>query len=830
GIRGQVLYGPRQNGAFSEGAVRMLTDAHLVRAESRRGATWYELAHDRLIEPVKEDNARWREVNLSHFERLATWWDEQNRPDQALLTGPDLVNAETWVAANAAALSPREQEFFEASRKAAEHAERERRATKRTRRWLVIAVVGCVLAAAFGVWAWQSQQRAEQLAGDFEISVLAGTARDQLESDVDLGLLLAQQAVALPGGSPSDEDTQNALQLAVDQTPVVGVLRGHGPATGAVYSPDGESIATYHDDDGVIVVWDAESGNELYSLTVPGSGLINPAIVFSPDSAQIAAVAADGRVAVWPAETDAGEPTWITPHEGVDSWQVAFSPDGTRLASLGITGLAVVEVSGQPVLGFDPTEATDISGYEVEWTPDGESLVIGDVAGVVSVWDADTGQRLRGDITHPTGIVGVDISPDGSTVASASNNLVLISNLETGDASYNLDRGGLTDISFSSDGSRVVVIDQFGTALVIDPERGEAVKAVTATGMSLVSVDVDPTEPARAVMTTVAGEPAIWDVAAAHSDFESAIEPLPDGGVLTTSFDGSAHSWTPELTPRQLMPIAGDPIQDASVSSAGDLVAVARESGAIDVWPIRGSTPVASLSMGDSNARAVALSPDGRFVAGGGADGRIMVWEVRTGYEIAVLEHTDSVVSVDFGADETQLVSASWDETAIVWDLDGDKPRHVLRLGARATAADWSDSGNSLAVAGEDGSVQFFDPATGLELHDRETNEHAKKVNDIAFDRSGAVLVSASEDRSLVVWNADTGSVISRIRQGTAPWRVTVTADGNRVIVGDGTYAPHVVFLDGDALLDAAQEQTTRELTEDECGRFLGDDAECLAG
>jgi WD40 repeat protein len=769
-------------------------------------------------------------VNLSHFERLATWWDEQNRPDQALLTGPDLVNAETWVAANAAALSPREQEFFEASRKAAEHAERERRATKRTRRWLVIAVVGCVLAAAFGVWAWQSQQRAEQLAGDFEISVLAGTARDQLESDVDLGLLLAQQAVALPGGSPSDEDTQNALQLAVDQTPVVGVLRGHGPATGAVYSPDGESIATYHDDDGVIVVWDAESGNELYSLTVPGSGLINPAIVFSPDSAQIAAVAADGRVAVWPAETDAGEPTWITPHEGVDSWQVAFSPDGTRLASLGITGLAVVEVSGQPVLGFDPTEATDISGYEVEWTPDGESLVIGDVAGVVSVWDADTGQRLRGDITHPTGIVGVDISPDGSTVASASNNLVLISNLETGDASYNLDRGGLTDISFSSDGSRVVVIDQFGTALVIDPERGEAVKAVTATGMSLVSVDVDPTEPARAVMTTVAGEPAIWDVAAAHSDFESAIEPLPDGGVLTTSFDGSAHSWTPELTPRQLMPIAGDPIQDASVSSAGDLVAVARESGAIDVWPIRGSTPVASLSMGDSNARAVALSPDGRFVAGGGADGRIMVWEVRTGYEIAVLEHTDSVVSVDFGADETQLVSASWDETAIVWDLDGDKPRHVLRLGARATAADWSDSGNSLAVAGEDGSVQFFDPATGLELHDRETNEHAKKVNDIAFDRSGAVLVSASEDRSLVVWNADTGSVISRIRQGTAPWRVTVTADGNRVIVGDGTYAPHVVFLDGDALLDAAQEQTTRELTEDECGRFLGDDAECLAG
>jgi WD40 repeat protein len=834
GIRGQVLYGPRQNGAFSEGAVRMLTDAHLVRAESRRGATWYELAHDRLIEPVKEDNARWREVNLSYFERLATWWNEQNRPDQALLTGPDLVNAETWVAANAATLSPRDQDFFEASRKAAVQAERDRKATKRTRRWLVIAVVGCVLAAAFGAWAWQSQQRAEQLAGDFEISVLAGTARDQLESDVDLALLLARQGVALPGGSPTDEDTQNALQLAVDQTPVVSVLRGHGPAMSAVYSPDGESIATYHDGDGVIVAWDTESGDELYALSVPTGGLINPdGLVFSPDSTQIAAVASDGRVAVWQAEENAGEPTWITAHEGVDSWEVAFSPDGTRLASLGIAGLAVVEVSGQPVLGFDPTEATDISGYEVEWTPDGESLVVGDVAGVVSVWDADTGERLRADITHPTRIVGVDISPDGSTVASASNNVVLISNLETGDASYNLDRGGLTDISFSSDGSRVVVIDQFGTALVIDPERGEAVKAVTGPGMSLVSADVDPTEPARVVVTTVAGEPAIWDIAVAYFDFESAIEPLPDGGVLTTSFDGSAHSWTAELTPHQLVSIAGDPLQDASVSSAGELVAVARESGAIEVWPTQPtqeSQRVASLSMGDSGAWAVALSPDGRFVAGGGADGRIVVWEVATGYEVAVLDHTDSVVSVDFGADGTQLVSASWDETAIVWDLDSLEPRHVLRLGARATAADWSDPGTSLAVAGEDGSVQFFDPATGLELHDRESNEHAKAVNDIAFDRTGDILVSASEDRSLVAWNADTGSVASRIRQGTAPWRVAITADGNRVVVGDGTGSPHVVFLDGDALLGAAQDQTTRELTDDECGRFLGDDAECPAG
>ena len=389
---------------------------------------------------------------------------------------------------------------------------------------------------------------------------------------------------------------------------MVRALRGHGPAASAVYSPDGESVATYHDGD-VIVVWDVESGEELYSLPLPDGGLINPnGVVFSPDSAQIAAVAADGRVAVWRAETDAGEPTWITPHEGTDSWQVAFSPDGTRLASLGITGLAVVDVSGQPVPGFDPTEATDISGYEVEWTPDGESLVVGDVFGVVSVWDADTGQRLRANITHPTGIIGVDISPDGSTVASASDNMVLISNLDTGDATFTLDRGGLTDISASSDGSRVVVIDKFGTALVIDPERGEAIKAVTATGMSLVSADVDPTEPARAVVTTVAGEPAIWDVAAAYNDYESAIEPLPDGGVLTTSFDGSAHSWTPELIPRSAR-------ADRRRSDPGCVGVVGRRSGR------RGPRERRDRRVADPRFHPGRLAVDGRLrCLGGGAE------------------------------------------------------------------------------------------------------------------------------------------------------------------------------------------------------------------
>ena len=81
-----------------------------------------------------------------------------------------------------------------------------------------------------------------------------------------------------------------------------------------------------------------------------------------------------------------------------------------------------------------------------------------------------------------------------------------------------------------------------------------------------------------------------------------------------------------------------------------------------------------ALEMGDSRAWAAALSPDGEFVAVGGGDGRIVVWDVASETEVAILEeHSDGIVQLDYGADATQLVSAS-DGTAIVWDLDRPVP------------------------------------------------------------------------------------------------------------------------------------------------------------
>jgi hypothetical protein len=83
GLRSQALEGPEASGQAGHRLLGELLDAHLVRAETRRQATWYELAHDRLIEPIRRDNAAWRAQHLSSFERAATLWEAEGRPDRS---------------------------------------------------------------------------------------------------------------------------------------------------------------------------------------------------------------------------------------------------------------------------------------------------------------------------------------------------------------------------------------------------------------------------------------------------------------------------------------------------------------------------------------------------------------------------------------------------------------------------------------------------------------------------------------------------------------------------------------------------------------------------
>jgi tetratricopeptide (TPR) repeat protein len=135
GTRGTVFRGSEETGGIPNAAVDELEKQHLVRAELRGGARWYELTHDRLLKTIRVSNNKWllgrsgAEQARQRLEARAAEWVRTGRSDGALLDEAELSEAERWLAdSDATELSYSEtlRALVEASRAAIEESANQR--------------------------------------------------------------------------------------------------------------------------------------------------------------------------------------------------------------------------------------------------------------------------------------------------------------------------------------------------------------------------------------------------------------------------------------------------------------------------------------------------------------------------------------------------------------------------------------------------------------------------------------------------------------------------------------------------------------------------------
>jgi hypothetical protein len=84
GTRGTVFQGEESTAGMDNQAVRLLEDRFLLRAESRSGAAWYELVHDRFVGPIVQANRAWMDKQ-GPLLRDAQAWRDSNRTDRSVL-------------------------------------------------------------------------------------------------------------------------------------------------------------------------------------------------------------------------------------------------------------------------------------------------------------------------------------------------------------------------------------------------------------------------------------------------------------------------------------------------------------------------------------------------------------------------------------------------------------------------------------------------------------------------------------------------------------------------------------------------------------------------
>jgi hypothetical protein len=115
GFRSQADSGPGTDARKAFRCVQSLEKQHLLRSEPRLNRPWYELVHDRFIDPIRRDNSVWRQrLGFDDISRRAKAWRDERSSD-LLLVADDLAEAIIWLDEHEGDIYDYEREFVRES-------------------------------------------------------------------------------------------------------------------------------------------------------------------------------------------------------------------------------------------------------------------------------------------------------------------------------------------------------------------------------------------------------------------------------------------------------------------------------------------------------------------------------------------------------------------------------------------------------------------------------------------------------------------------------------------------------------------------------------------
>jgi WD40 repeat protein len=683
-------------------------------------------------------------------------------------------------------------------------------------------------------WIDRSEEREKTKLRSAEARELSAWAAFNLSEDPEctliLGLYSWGKQRAMVGG------LEQFLHDAVLRSAARLTLRGHRDCVWSIaWSPDGSKLATASWDK-TAKVWEAGTGRELHTLDGHQDRVWS--IAWSPDGSKLATASADKTAKVWEAGTGRELLTLRGHQDSVQS--IAWSPDGSKLATASADKTAKVWEAGTG------RELLTLRGHQdpvqsIAWSPDGSKLATASWDKTANVWEAGTGRELLTLRGHQSPVWSIAWSPDGSKLATASDDKTA-KVWEAGAGRELLTLHGhqcsVQSIAWSPDGSKLATASDDRTAkvwetgadrelLTLRPHHQDNVQSIawSPDGSKLATASYDQTARVWEAGVWEAGTGRELLTLGVNQDKVVTIAWSPDGSKLATAGgDNKATVWEAGAG-RKLLTLRGHQGWVKSIAWSppdGSKLATASDDHTAKVWEAETGRELLTLRGHQVEVLSIAWSPDGSKLATASDDQTAKVWEAGTSRELLTLHgHEASVRCVAWSPDGSKLATASADHTAKVWEAGTG--RELLTLRGHQDAVQsiaWSPDGSKLATASADHTAKVWEAGTGREL--LTLRGHQDPVQSIAWSPDGSKLATASADHTAKVWEAGTGRELLTLRgHQDEVLSIAWSPDGSKLATTSDDNTAQIYAFAPLQLLLLVRSRITRDLTPDECRRYL---------
>jgi WD40 repeat protein len=544
---------------------------------------------------------------------------------------------------------------------------------------------------------------------------------------------------------------------------------------------DGERVVS-GSRDGTVRVWDVERGVCHQMLEGHTEGVRSVRV--TPDGGRAVSGGGDMKVRVWDFKKDKYRCRYLLEGHVDTVNSVDVTPDGLRAVSASWDGSIAVWNLGNGtrlhVLRPDECDELPMRAHCVSITPNGRYAVSGHEYGWIYVWDTYNGKCLDLFHGHEKAVWCVSITPDGRYAVSGGDDRSLnVWDLrtDTSKLSDTNNLGSCTQCLGVMSPLRTYHHGSWLECVAVTPDLGCAI--VGAGDGTLRSWDLRRTDM------------PIAD--AQHSDWVMGVEMARDGErTVSVSHDRTLKVWTKnEVNTLSIGETDSEQIECVSMSPDGKVAVLGDLGYFVHVIDLDMHSHRHSLSGHVDRVTDVCVYCGSRRAISASWDGTLCIWDLERGTNLATIGEYDvdsafSMTSVSVTPDGRIAVSGDSTGTLTVWDLTtmdslcnlgfhGDIIRRV-----RVT----EDGRRAVSACYDETTLYVWDLETNAFLF--ELNGHTASISDIAISPNGQWAVSGSDDKTIRVWDLEKGICLAVYQASETVRAVAISRDWRRMSIGAG--------------------------------------------